>query len=210
MTRKVFLIKVCLSPLLLLLLLSAARSLAETRAGCGDDVTLKCPDFVTGSADYLSVTWNKLSRKRGIIRRARGDNVTQLFGFGRPAAFGADQSLLLRNVTPEDSGGYECFVTAHVGGRNRKGRVDLLVSGELRVKRAEPSDTSADCVWVKFTGPQRRTRPATLRGDLPPVWALLRYSAVGVAKIALSLISIWVIRAVRSRSSRRRQRKWWS
>lgn len=45
-------------------------------------------------------------------------------------AFGQEQSLTLFNVTPEDSGSYECSVNAHIGGRNLNIRVELAVNGE--------------------------------------------------------------------------------
>lgn len=48
-------------------------------------------------------------------------------------AFGEKYSLMLLGVTPEDSGSYECAISANIGGRNLDVRVALVVNGELPV-----------------------------------------------------------------------------
>lgn len=70
-------------------------------------------------------------KQHGIIRRDKGDEATQYYNFARPASFGEKQSLLLPRVTPQDSGSYECAISANVRGRNLNLQVDLIVNGEL-------------------------------------------------------------------------------
>lgn len=70
-------------------------------------------------------------KQHGIIRRGKGDEATQYYDFTRLASFGEKNSLLLPRVTPEDSGSYECAISANVRGRNLNLQVDLIVNGEL-------------------------------------------------------------------------------
>ncbi|XP_068193892.1 uncharacterized protein [Antennarius striatus] len=191
---KVFFIKICLCQLLLVYY--STWCLAETRANCSEDVPLKCPDVDTDSMNFRSVTWYKLSndKREGIIRRGK-DDVTLYYSFSRPARFGGNHSLFLPNVTPEDSGSYECAITAPIGGQNVNLKVDLIVN--VCVSQAD------------LTRASNVTRDPPVV-DLPVVWAVIGYTILGFGKMVLSLISIWVIRAVHSRPSRRRWHKWWS
>lgn len=69
-------------------------------------------------------------KPRGIIRRHMSDNKMRLYKFPRNASFGEENSLFLPNVSPEDSGTYECALSADVGGRNLNLLVTLNVSGK--------------------------------------------------------------------------------
>nr|XP_046253909.1 uncharacterized protein LOC124063869 isoform X2 [Scatophagus argus] len=193
MSQKVFFIK-------LLLVHYATQSPSETRANCNEDVPLQCPGVDIDSMNFLSVTWYKFNnhKKHGIIRRGKGVEATQHYNFTRPARFGENYSLLLPSVTPEDSGSYECAISANVGGRNMNLKVDLIV------------DACATQTHLTTTTNPVNTTHSNLHCDkqvenLPVLWSIMGYAAVGLIKIILSLFSIWVIRAVRVRSSRRRQ-----
>ncbi|XP_038579721.1 uncharacterized protein LOC119906229 [Micropterus salmoides] len=196
MSQKVLFIK-------MLLVHYATQSLPEIHASCKEDVPLKCPDVDIDSMDFLSVTWYKMTNKgkSGIIRRAKGEETTQNYNFSRPARFGEKHSLFLRSVTPEDSGTYECFISANVGGQNKYLKVALTVNecttqAELTTMTNVLNTTHSDLPCHKQVE------------DLPFMWSIIGYVAVGLTKIILSLISIWVIRALRVRSSRRRQHLW--
>lgn len=196
MCQKVLLIK-------LLLLHYATQSQLETLANCYEDVPVMCPDVDFDRLDFISVAWYKFhnQKKLGIIRRGK-DNITYDYDFARSPKprFGEKNSLLLPSVTHEDSGTYQCDISANVGGRNQNLKVNLTV--------------------VCVTQPDRTTMTTVLNAtqsdllchnqveDLPVMWSIIGCVAVGLAKIVLSLISIWVIKAARMRSSRRRQHKW--
>lgn len=70
-------------------------------------------------------------KKLGIIRKGKGDVAPQYYNFTRLAHFEQKYNLFLRSVTPEDSGTYECAVSANVGGINYNPRVNLWVNGKL-------------------------------------------------------------------------------
>lgn len=70
-------------------------------------------------------------RKEGLIRRRQGHQLPLMYGSPPPSlAFGEEHSLTLFNVTPKDSGTYECAMNANIGGRNLNIRVELVVNGE--------------------------------------------------------------------------------
>lgn len=48
---------------------------------------------------------------------------------GHKGRFGVNYSLLLPSVTPDDSGAYECAISAKLGGINQHFKVNLSVSG---------------------------------------------------------------------------------
>ncbi|XP_070825439.1 uncharacterized protein [Chaetodon trifascialis] len=197
MSQKVLFIK-------LLLVHLANQNPAEIQANCNEDVLLTCPGVDTDSNDFLSVTWYKLGseRKHGIIRRSKRIEDKRYHNFTRPARFGEKHSLFLPSVTPEDSGSYECAISAHVGGQNRYLRVDLIVS--VCVTQADPTSVTDVMMNTTHNGPLYHKNVE----DLPVMWSIMGYVAVALAKVLLSLISVWVIRAVRIMSSRRQQHKW--
>ncbi|KAE8292892.1 hypothetical protein D5F01_LYC07985 [Larimichthys crocea] len=189
MSQKVLLFK-------LLLVRYATQSLAEIRANCNEDVTLDCPGLPSGDMNFLSLTWYKLSEKRhGIIRFSKNGMSPQNYSFIRPARFGERYSLFLTSVTPEDSGSYECAISANVGGQNQNLQVNLIVH-----ECVTEADLTTKANVLNATQPNRiYVQPE----DLPLMWAIIGYVAVAIGKMVLSLISIWVIRAVHKRSSRR-------
>ncbi|XP_050927332.1 uncharacterized protein LOC127142582 [Lates calcarifer] len=185
----------------LLLVHHTAQSLTETQAHCNDNVSLKCADDID-SMDFLSVTWYKITdeKKRGIIRRGKGDSQTQNYTFPREAKFGSGgtYSLVLFSVKPGDSGTYECAISADIGGRNQNHEVKLLV--HECVTRAELTTATAVLNSTLSTLPCQQQAE-----DLPVVWSVVGYVAIGLVKIFLCVISILVIRI---RSSKRRLRRW--
>lgn len=47
--------------------------------------------------------------------------------------FGEKYSLFIPSVTPEDSGSYECFISAKIGGQNLYLQVGLTVDGKFNM-----------------------------------------------------------------------------
>lgn len=188
----------------LLLVHYTTQSITETRINCYEDVSLKCPGVDSDSMRFLSLSWYKLdgqNKPQGIIRRLKGIETPQNYNFSRPATFGRNFSLLLQKVTPEDSGSYQCSISANVGRQNQDHKVELIVN----VCVTEANLTTPTNV-LNTTQPDLLCQKQV--EDLPVMWTVIGYVAVGLSKIILSLISIWVIRAVSSRSSRQRQHRW--
>lgn len=139
--------------------------------------------------------------KDGIIRRSKGDKSGQHYNFPRNASLDNKYNLLLSNVTPEDSGTYECFIGANVGGQNRYLQVNLTV--QVCVTSQAPLTT------LTTMTPDNTTESALACSkqaeDLPVLWTVSGCVAVGLGKIILCLISIWVFHICSSRQ----QREWW-
>ncbi|KAG8002465.1 hypothetical protein GBF38_014888, partial [Nibea albiflora] len=168
----------------LLLVRYATQSLTEIQAKCNEDVTVDCPGLPSGDMNFLSLTWYKLSEKRhGIIRFSKNEMNPQNYSFIRPARFGEKYSLFLTSVTPEDSGRYECAISANVGGKNQNLQVDLIVN-----------ECVTEAVLTTKANVLNATQPVRIyvQDDLPVMWCIIGYVAVAVCKMVLSLISIWV------------------
>ncbi|XP_060931415.1 uncharacterized protein LOC133005677 [Limanda limanda] len=174
----------------LLLVYYTTQRAAGIQAVCGGDASLPCLYEDIESIAFISVAWYKLNNqsKNGILRRKKRENVTSAYRFARPAAFGDKYSLMLRNVTPEDSGKYDCSLSADIGGTNRNSLVDLTVQ---------------DCVTPTTWSPP----PSEPVKELPILWSILGYVTVGLVKVVLSIICIWVISVITSRRSKRRERR---
>ncbi|XP_053281463.1 uncharacterized protein LOC128442876 isoform X3 [Pleuronectes platessa] len=113
----------------LLLVHYTTQSSAGIQAVCGGDVSLPCRYEDIESINFISVTWYKLNNqsRNGIILRKKRENRTTAFTSARASDFGDKYSLMLRNVTPEDSGNYDCYIAANIGGTNRNSYVYLTV-----------------------------------------------------------------------------------
>ncbi|XP_042347869.1 uncharacterized protein LOC121947054 [Plectropomus leopardus] len=194
MSQKVLFIK-------LLLLHYTTQSESEIEADCHENVSVMCPGFEIDTVNFISLAWYKFNNtmKHGIIRKGR-DNIIQDYGFPRSPKpqFGKKHSLLLTSVTPEDSGTYECDISANVGGRNLNLHVNLKVN-DCATQTELTTTTSASNTTLHCKG---------YGEDFPVKWGIVGYVAVGLTKIVLSLVTIGVIQAVHMRSSRRWQRKW--
>ncbi|XP_065817840.1 uncharacterized protein [Labrus bergylta] len=174
------------------------KSQTEIHAKCKEDVTLKCSDL--DSMEFLSVAWYKIDQQsHGIIRIDKGQEKPEIYNFTRPAMFGENYGLFLSSVTPEDSGIYECDISAGLGSTNKYPKVHLTVE-ECATQAELTTSTNAlnSTLWVSHEHEK----------DLPAMWSITGFMAMGLAKIILSVISISVIRAVAIRSSRQQRRQW--
>lgn len=68
---------------------------------------------------------------QGILRKNKGESKTTFLQTNQKAEFGENYSLLLPSVTPDDSGAYECAISAKLGGKNLHFKVNLTVSGMI-------------------------------------------------------------------------------
>lgn len=197
MSQTVLLIK-------LLLVVYTTQSQTDIQANCNANVSMMCSDGKIDSTKFISVAWYKFTnqKKNGIIRRGLGERSTQQYNLTRPAKFGENHSLFLPGVTPEDSGDYECTISANIGGQNLNQRVTLMV--HACVTQADLTTMTNVLNTTQDSGPLCSTHVE----DLPVMWSIIVYVGVSLTKIILSLISIRVIQAIRVRSSRRHQHKW--
>uniref|UniRef100_A0A3Q0S2W0 Si:dkey-109a10.2 n=1 Tax=Amphilophus citrinellus TaxID=61819 RepID=A0A3Q0S2W0_AMPCI len=186
----------------LLLVHYVSQSKPQIQRNCNEDVSLECP-VAEKNHNFLSVTWYKLNNgvKHGIIRRGNGDKQVYYNSSWR-VTFGEKQNLLMFKVSPEDSGRYECAISAAVGGQNQNHQVDLIVHECV---------TPAALTTMKNVLNTTQTSPLcqTHIQDLPVTWSIAGYVAVALAKIVLSLISIWV-NILFYLSSRRQHTRWHS
>lgn len=70
-------------------------------------------------------------KRAGIIRIGKEDAEGLPYTSNSTARIGQGYSLLLHRVTANDSGTYDCDVSADIGGQNMNLFVTLLVHGEL-------------------------------------------------------------------------------
>lgn len=70
-------------------------------------------------------------KRQGIIWRGKGGTEIKSFNFSRPASFGEKYGLFLPSVTDEDSGTYECTVSANIGEKNINVLINLIVNGKI-------------------------------------------------------------------------------
>ncbi|KAM3617430.1 uncharacterized protein V6R79_006050 [Siganus canaliculatus] len=184
----------------LLLVHYSTQSQTQMVKNCDENVTMKCDGVHSDDITFLSLAWYKLTnipnKKQGIVRRSNNDVSPQNFNYSRPAWFGRNHSLFLPNVMPEDSGNYECAINAKIGRQNQINIILLIVNNCSTTMMQDLNTTS-----INQTCREEEK-------DLPIMWSIVGYVAVGFAKIVLSVISIWAIRAFRIRSSRRRQHDW--
>ncbi|XP_056280206.1 uncharacterized protein LOC130200183 [Pseudoliparis swirei] len=196
----------------MLLLHYVTQSEPDMYANCYEDVPVMCPSVAIDNMEFSSVTWYKINGAQvGIIRRGRDNKIKRFGHFVRSLEpqFGEKHSLLIPNVTPEDSGTYQCEISANIGSQNQNFEVHLKVND-----CANKADTTTMITALNTTTmitALNTTHPDLCchrQEDMPVMWSVIGTTAVGLAKIVLSLIGIWVIQAVRTRSSRRLQHKW--
>ncbi|KAM7411376.1 hypothetical protein PAMA_021394 [Pampus argenteus] len=186
MSQKVLFIK-------LLLVHYATQGLTHIHADCNDNVSLDCQGAEIGNRKFLAVTWYKLSyaKKIGIIRKSKDDESSQTYNFtlkrnNEEISFGEKYSLFLPSVTPEDSGTYMCAISANIGGQNQDLTVNLTVNACVT-----QADLTTMTNALNTTQDSERLCHEHIL-DLPVMWTIIGYVAVGLAKIILSLFCVWV------------------
>ncbi|RXN18431.1 CD83 antigen-like protein [Labeo rohita] len=102
-------------------------------ASCRDDITLDCT-FRQNCQSYTSVTWYKLynnSSDRSTMRiLIKSENVIQTDKHNDSMSLDKNASLVLRKVSPANSGIYKCLIRAKAGGKNCQNRVRLNISDD--------------------------------------------------------------------------------
>ncbi|KTG02210.1 hypothetical protein cypCar_00023888 [Cyprinus carpio] len=108
----------------------------EIRFFSGEDAVLSCAAKSKPDVQYRSVIWYKVSEEpshllSGLVRKRLTKNngtVEKYKGVEREVELLENSmSLLLSNVTAEDSGIYKCFLSAPLGHQNQDGEIVLKV-----------------------------------------------------------------------------------
>ncbi|XP_074867567.1 CD83 antigen-like isoform X3 [Carettochelys insculpta] len=106
----------------------------SVRVQCGETATLPCPTAPGEMHNYWAIGWYKVaneSQEMGLIRRH--ENNTRVYsGIQREFLMDVQQSLVIPEVQPEDSGAYRCSLWARVGHFNQQADIILQVSGDCR------------------------------------------------------------------------------
>ncbi|XP_051965133.1 uncharacterized protein LOC127631163 [Xyrauchen texanus] len=166
-------------------------SIDSVEGKCKDEIILPCK--ATNQTDnYRYAIWRKknthgrqdtaiIKKKNGIITHYY--NSTSVF-------LKSKEALELHNVTPSDSGLYECFLAADVGGQNQVSLIRLNISECVYVRSARTVYPTTSCPdVVEFSGQ----------------WAVLSLSLFSLAKIILCIVAVGVCDQVIFRRIRRKQ-----
>ncbi|KAG7472037.1 hypothetical protein MATL_G00104320 [Megalops atlanticus] len=179
------------------LTLQRVETLNSISAECRETITLPC-NAIHHSDTFRAVTWYKFNISRtGIVRK--NSQGVKSYNFPRVAVFGDREGLMLPDVSPEDSGTYECHVSANVGGTNKDSMVFLNVSECL---------TPAPAVFTTPLVTRAAVRANTCKPCIDQVvevsaaWIVSGFSVVAFVKIALCFCFIWVLFMARKREER--------
>ncbi|XP_028666463.1 uncharacterized protein LOC114658608 [Erpetoichthys calabaricus] len=97
---------------------------------CGSDAILPCV-AVQKSSNYRVIYWYKViaSQRNGIVQKTQIRNkVNKYQSFARDIHLSQNESLILPNARPEDSGTYICMLSANIGEANKESLVNLNVT----------------------------------------------------------------------------------
>uniref|UniRef100_A0A8C2GFT3 Uncharacterized LOC109110826 n=2 Tax=Cyprinus carpio TaxID=7962 RepID=A0A8C2GFT3_CYPCA len=114
----------------------------------GEDAVLSCAAKSKPGVLYRSVTWYKVKvseepsqKLSGLVRKRLTENnggVEKYKGVKREVKLlESSMSLLLSNVTEEDSGIYKCFLSAPLGHQNQEGEILLKVNENATAEKME-------------------------------------------------------------------------
>ncbi|XP_077071148.1 CD83 antigen [Siphateles boraxobius] len=116
----------------------------EIRTVIGEDVELPCAAKSKASVEYRLVTWYKVVEGpprtiTGLVRLTKNNGKVEKYkGVEREVELlEKTQSLLLSNVTAQDSGIYNCFLSAPLGHQNQEGEIVLKVYEHCTVEQME-------------------------------------------------------------------------
>ncbi|KAJ8391291.1 hypothetical protein AAFF_G00090780 [Aldrovandia affinis] len=187
--------------------LGSSESVNSINAECGQNITLPCNATRDGEI-YRYVIWYKIQwsqdmlniTRTGIIMKV--NNVVKPFSGARVAMFVNGEGLLLQSIRPEDSGTYECHLSAYVGSSNKDSNLTLNVS-ECVIPATTPDVVTVTGVMSTSINPYMDQVV-----EVSMVLIVSGFSAVAVVKVVLSILSVGVLLMVRKREENRRLKFW--
>ncbi|MCI4380730.1 hypothetical protein PGIGA_G00243300 [Pangasianodon gigas] len=156
-------------------------------ANCNDDIRLPCSVSDPGS-NYRYMVWYR--NDTAIIKRKI--NEVTFYNKSSPASLGVQDTLVLQNVQPSDSGYYQCFLAAEVGKKDRQSFVSLTVS---------------ECVTVSPTWTTSGNLCILDVVEISVLWSLTGFSLISLSKIIFCFIIVKVCKRHRGSEARHRSRR---
>ncbi|XP_072537691.1 uncharacterized protein [Salminus brasiliensis] len=145
------------------------------QASCNDDVTLPCQ--VRDATDkYRYIVWYR--NNIAVIKRKNND--VTFYNKSSPASLGVKESLVLRQVQPNDTGQYQCFLAADIGAKDIESYVSLVVS---ECETMVPTELS--------TADPLLSCPVHVL-EIPALWAVLPFILFCLIKVGLCFIATLV------------------
>ncbi|XP_066558830.1 uncharacterized protein LOC136748732 isoform X2 [Amia ocellicauda] len=160
----------------------------SVQADCDDTVSLPC-SATQNTKTYRSITWYrwyKMNNRSGILRKRK--DIIMPFNFSRKAEFGPMEALILPNVRPEDSGKYQCFLSAELGSPNQESEITMTV--QECVTQIVSTTITLPVEWTS-SGPlvvQRNSSVhcGTHMTEVSAVLLVSGFTALGLVKAVLS------------------------
>ncbi|KAF4072419.1 hypothetical protein AMELA_G00262920 [Ameiurus melas] len=163
------------------------QSMPFISANCNDDIRLPCRVSSQGSV-YRYVVWYK--NETAIIKRKQNDMT--FYNKSSPASLGVQDTLVLQNVQPIDSGIYQCFLAADVGQKDMESFVSLKVSECVTVS---PTWTTSGGLCIHDVV------------ELSSLWSMVGFIIFSLCKIIFCTIIVIVCRRQRGSEARYRSGK---
>ncbi|XP_050986314.1 CD83 antigen [Labeo rohita] len=144
----------------LVILVVAEGARQEIRLTSGEDAVLSCEAKSKPDVAYRWVTWYKVSedpsqKLTGLVRKKLPENnstVEKYKGAEREVKLlESSMSLLLSNVTEEDSGIYRCFLSAPLGHQNQAGEIVLKVNDNATTEKLKFNESDTIYIIVAIT-----------------------------------------------------------
>lgn len=152
---------------------------------CNDVIRLPC-EATSRTKNYRYSMWYKITKQEKLaIIKKKTNNITTYNNYS--ASFGDNETLELHSVNPLDSGVYECYLAAAIGGQNVESSIRLNIS---------------ECTYLTTLRPTTAPCPEL---QVPVSWALLGFSLISLVKIILCIVTVGVCNQVVFKRIQRKQ-----
>ncbi|XP_051509311.1 uncharacterized protein LOC127414937 isoform X3 [Myxocyprinus asiaticus] len=162
-------------------------------ADCRDNIILPCA-ALQNSQNYTSVTWYKAYNETSFSIIIKVESVdTQTDKYNSSVLLDKNASLILRKVSPANTGTYECLIRAKVGGINNRSLLTLNISDCM-------STVSPIFAFsTKFINGSSENIGNPLTHVSKDAGLITIWTSVGLAlsKVLLSAVCIWVFKELR-------------
>nr|XP_055024417.1 uncharacterized protein LOC129414397 isoform X3 [Misgurnus anguillicaudatus]XP_055024418.1 uncharacterized protein LOC129414397 isoform X3 [Misgurnus anguillicaudatus] len=167
------------------LLCGTLDGMDSIEGNCNDVIRLPCKATSRTNKYRYSMWYKVIKQERIAIIKKKNYNISTYNNYS--ASLGDKETLVLHSVNPLDSGVYECYLAADVGGQNVESSVRLNISECTYLTTLRP--TTAPCHELQ----------------LPVSWVLLGFSLISLVKIILCIVSVGVCNQVVFKRIQRKQ-----